>query len=530
MVGPARREGRGARPDHSGTGLVHGWIRGPSRRQRHPRERHGLPRGQGLEILDHNAVHEFRYEVVVGSLAQIRERAAKHAPTAPPSWTFANDRQGWHYRDAHDAGWPVSGMLDVSLDGPDPQLVGPLTLWEAESTPVLVIEAAFATGQKSATVYWRRLGTEGPESGDHLGFPVPDDGEFHRLVVRLDASPSYRGRSCNCASIRFRKEARGPGAGKIDCADERGAVFFLDGGRRFGRRYRGLPMKRAFVFFLLLTSLARPVAADHPVRTWTSTDGKTIEASLVQADRTSVILKLKKRPRGDRPGRTTQRVRPPPPRGSAQDRREPPHRNDARGIEDRRDRRDRGRSEDLHDSEFHLRLRAGSDQGLHQRGGPRLRGHPRGGAIAPLGLDPTAGAGGPLRRARFPLPRRATFEMEFNRVREGEGESSGGGTASATTRPGRGTSDVANVAASTYPPRKDSARTLHVARREHERQQGLPPQEHDTSTLIHEVTHQVMHDWLVATPLFGSGKASPNTSRRSRIRTDASSSKMPRPA
>ncbi len=153
----------------------------------------GYLAGQGLEILDHHAVHEFRYEVVVGSLARIRERAARHAPTAPPAWTFAKDRQGWHYRDARDAGWPVRGMLDVSPDGPDPQLVSPLALWEAESAPVLVIEAAFATGEKSATVYWRRFGTGAPESGDHLVFPVKDDGEFHRLVVRLDARPSYRG-------------------------------------------------------------------------------------------------------------------------------------------------------------------------------------------------------------------------------------------------------------------------------------------------------------------------------------------------
>jgi hypothetical protein len=153
----------------------------------------GYLAGQGLEILDHNAVHEFGYEVVVGSLAEIRARAAVHAPKAPPTWNFANDRQGWHYRDARDAGWPVRGMLEVTPDGPDPQLLGPLTFWEAEKAPVLVIEAAFATGEAAATVYWRRFGKEAPESGDHLRFPVPDDGEFHRLVVRLDASPSYRG-------------------------------------------------------------------------------------------------------------------------------------------------------------------------------------------------------------------------------------------------------------------------------------------------------------------------------------------------
>ena len=153
----------------------------------------GYLAGQGLEILDHDAVHEFRYEVVVGSLAEIRARAATHAAKAPPTWRFAKDRQGWHYRDARDTGWPIEGMLDVLPEGADPQLVSPIALWEAEEAPFLVIEAAFATGDPKATVYWRRLGEVGPGPEDHLVFPVPEDGEFHEIVVPLGDCPSYRG-------------------------------------------------------------------------------------------------------------------------------------------------------------------------------------------------------------------------------------------------------------------------------------------------------------------------------------------------
>jgi hypothetical protein len=153
----------------------------------------GYLAGQGLEILDHDAVHEFRYEVVVGSLAQIRARAATHAAKAPPSWRFTNDRQGWHYRDARDTGWPIEGMLEVLPDGADPQLVSPIALWEAEEASELVIEAAFATGESKATLYWRRLGEAGPGAEDHLIFPVQVDGEFHEIVVPLGECPSYRG-------------------------------------------------------------------------------------------------------------------------------------------------------------------------------------------------------------------------------------------------------------------------------------------------------------------------------------------------
>lgn len=153
----------------------------------------GYLAGQGQEILDHDAVHEFRYEVVVGSLAEIRARAATHAAKDPPAWRFTNDRRGWHYRDARDTGWPIGGMLEVLPDGADPQLVSPIALWEAEEASELVMEAAFATGESKATLYWRRLGEAGPGPGDHLIFPVSNDGEFQEIVVPLGDCPTYRG-------------------------------------------------------------------------------------------------------------------------------------------------------------------------------------------------------------------------------------------------------------------------------------------------------------------------------------------------
>lgn len=64
----------------------------------------GYLAGQGLEILDHNIVYEFRYELVLGSLDDIRKRAATHRPPGPPAWIFTQDRQGWHYQNASDTG------------------------------------------------------------------------------------------------------------------------------------------------------------------------------------------------------------------------------------------------------------------------------------------------------------------------------------------------------------------------------------------------------------------------------------------
>ena len=127
------------------------------------------------------------------SLEQIRQRAKTHAVKALPAWEFRQDRQEWHYRDAHDKGWPIHGMLEVIPDGADPQMVSPPLLWQAEEAPVLIIEAAFQSGESSATLYWRKLDAPAPGRDDHLTFPVQSDGEFHRYVLCLSECASYKG-------------------------------------------------------------------------------------------------------------------------------------------------------------------------------------------------------------------------------------------------------------------------------------------------------------------------------------------------
>lgn len=153
----------------------------------------GYLAGQALEILDHNIVHEFRYEVVAGTLEQIRARAATHATSALPEWHFGHDRQGWHYRHAHDAGWPVRGALQIHLQGADPQLLSPLQLWQAKDAPYLILEAAFTTDEPRATLYWRRFGDAAPAPENHLTFPVTSSGELQQYVIRLGEHPHYTG-------------------------------------------------------------------------------------------------------------------------------------------------------------------------------------------------------------------------------------------------------------------------------------------------------------------------------------------------
>lgn len=159
----------------------------------------GYLAGQGQEILDHNIVHDFRYELVVGSLGQIRSRAMKHRPGGLPQWVFEHDRQGWFYQNVQDQGWPVRGALKLNLEKDDPQMIGPHVFWEAEKAPRLVVEAAFKTRHGQAVLYWQKLGEPAPGKDDHFSLPIVGDGVMRSHVVRLGDSPAYQG-----AMVRLR--------------------------------------------------------------------------------------------------------------------------------------------------------------------------------------------------------------------------------------------------------------------------------------------------------------------------------------
>lgn len=147
-----------------------------------------------FEILDHHIVHEYRYELILGTLDEIRDRIARHKqPPVAPAWKFTADRQGWYYRGATDTGWPVKGELNVRSESHDPQVLSPYFFCHATDAPVLVLDAAFKTTEGQAEVFWADLATGGFSGAHSMRFPIVGDGEFHEVRVRLADSPEYRG-------------------------------------------------------------------------------------------------------------------------------------------------------------------------------------------------------------------------------------------------------------------------------------------------------------------------------------------------
>lgn len=153
----------------------------------------GYLAGQGLEILDHNISFEFGYELVLGSLEEIRSRAATHRPKGLPQWVFAHDRQGWHHQNVGDTGWPLQGLLHMLLEQGDPQLISPMLFWQAQDAPYLIIDAAFHTTQKQGVVMWQPHGQAGFTAERMVAFPIIADGGFHRHIIHLASVPAYAG-------------------------------------------------------------------------------------------------------------------------------------------------------------------------------------------------------------------------------------------------------------------------------------------------------------------------------------------------
>ncbi len=147
----------------------------------------GYMASQAQEILDHNIVFETRYELLAGSLDEIRARAKQLRALALPRWDFAKDRQGWHYLNTVDQGWPIREQLQISLESKDPQLLSPPTFWQAAEAPLLIIEAAIKSTQKQSVIYFQPLNQSGMSAKTQVTFPIQRMVSF--IAIRSNSMP-----------------------------------------------------------------------------------------------------------------------------------------------------------------------------------------------------------------------------------------------------------------------------------------------------------------------------------------------------
>jgi hypothetical protein len=151
------------------------------------------------EVIDHNIVYDFTYQLILGNLADIRSYAVAHQPNLKPHFYFRGTRAGWAYRGgASDSGYPVpSDRLRVNVNSTDPQMWGPECSFQAAEVPRLYIRAAYhcASGAtKSAQLFWEREnGTSPVSAAQSQSFTVTNNGQFRMYTVNLSTHANWSG-------------------------------------------------------------------------------------------------------------------------------------------------------------------------------------------------------------------------------------------------------------------------------------------------------------------------------------------------
>ncbi len=158
------------------------------------------------EILDHNITYDYSYTLILGNLGDIRSYAVQNAQRGTlPDWRFEKDRQHWQYHIVNssstdsptDAGWPISGFIELDLAKDGIAAISPPTLWEADAAPVLFIDCAFKTSQIKSSIAWTQYTADNQNyvfaSERSLDFNIIGDGEFRTYKIDLSASPNYSG-------------------------------------------------------------------------------------------------------------------------------------------------------------------------------------------------------------------------------------------------------------------------------------------------------------------------------------------------
>lgn len=162
------------------------------------------------EILDHNIVYTYDYQLIVGSLEEIRAYVYKcERSRSLPSWDFKSDRQHWTCHNITDKGWPIKEGLSFALGPKNATAASPHTFWRAEDAPKLTLRAGFKTPAKSAKILlqpydslaagdWAQWGPEqakrpAPAPPVEIPFPIEGDGHLRNIEIDLASHSKYRG-------------------------------------------------------------------------------------------------------------------------------------------------------------------------------------------------------------------------------------------------------------------------------------------------------------------------------------------------
>lgn len=145
------------------------------------------------DLLDHDITYEYQYTLILGDLEDdIRAWAVAQAASPGPDLVFTTDRQHCVPANLTDQAPPYDGAWRLQLGSSDPRIVTPPMLWHANDVPQILVQAAFATTDDQAALFF--ADQAGTFSADRrLPFTVIPDGVMRTYTLDLAGHPLYTG-------------------------------------------------------------------------------------------------------------------------------------------------------------------------------------------------------------------------------------------------------------------------------------------------------------------------------------------------
>jgi hypothetical protein len=148
-----------------------------------------------VEVLDYNLTYEYDFNLIVGTLAGIRNWVYTHRSEHRPGYSFGTSRRHW-YANYGDAGAP-SGFLREHLNGPDPYLVGPYTAFHASSCPRIYFAARYVMSSPPAypfaDLYWETNNAGGLSETRKQSVSIIPDGRWRIYSFNVGANAAWSG-------------------------------------------------------------------------------------------------------------------------------------------------------------------------------------------------------------------------------------------------------------------------------------------------------------------------------------------------
>tara|TARA_R110002050_G_scaffold300670_1_gene471423 strand:- start:5773 stop:7089 length:1317 start_codon:yes stop_codon:yes gene_type:complete len=135
------------------------------------------------EILDHNIVYEYSFNLCVGSLEQIRSFATKKRNNQTGlEYTFKKDRNHFYYTNAIDNGWPIDNMLEIKPEGNIIYINSPDIYYKTDSNFTFSIDALFPDNIQQVTLICESL-----DKKDEMVYKlaIQPDNLFHNYQINL---------------------------------------------------------------------------------------------------------------------------------------------------------------------------------------------------------------------------------------------------------------------------------------------------------------------------------------------------------